>query len=221
MPSIPLSPDRISSPRLRLQRGALFAAVTLLAGGRTLAMRYRGGVLRMGLYRSRFSLSRMFRFGSCCRVLLMSSVTHRGGRVCFVGAFRRFLFLFFFLSRCLDAGELSQDFFTLFLGLAAAGELHGEDLLDDLIEFCPARHAQRFEFGGHNRKSDANRAPFVEKSANLREGRRFIGLSHQVGDLIERHFLEEPESIDGGIHLAPHELLLSVQRFLLKAQRGL
>src|SRR2546425_8374321 len=120
MPSIPLSPDRISSPRLRLQRGALFAAVTLLAGGGTLAMRCMRGVLRVRLRGSRFPLGRMFRFGFCRRVLLMSGVTHRGGRVCFVGAFRRFLFLFFLFRRFLYAGELSQDFFSLFLGLAAA-----------------------------------------------------------------------------------------------------
>src|SRR2546422_3312677 len=129
MPSIPPSPGRISSPRLRLQRGALFAPVTLLAGSRTLAMRYRGGVLRMGLYRSRFSLSRMFRFGFCRRVLLMSGVTHRGGRVCFVGAFRRFLFLFFLFRGILFSGGLLQGFFLRFLCISGAPALPGDNLV--------------------------------------------------------------------------------------------
>src|SRR2546427_8414007 len=127
MPSIPPSPGRISSPRLRLQRGALFAPVTLLAGGRALAMRCMCGVLRVGLRRSRFPLGRMFRFGSCCRVLLMSGVTHRCSSVCFVGALRGLLFLLFLFRRFFDAGELAQNFFSLFLGLAAAGELHSEN----------------------------------------------------------------------------------------------
>src|SRR5713226_3262867 len=185
---------------------ALLAGMTLLAGGSVLAMRCLGGV---------------FRLDFCSRVLLMSGVAHRRCGVGFVGSLGGLLFLFFLFGRFLDAAELSQDFFALFFGLAATGELHGEDLFYNLVKLCSAWHAKRFELGGHNWKSVANRAPLVQEGANFRKGGRFIGLRHQVRDLVERKFFEEPESIDRSIHLAPNELLLGFQRFFLKTKRGL
>src|SRR5258708_11618823 len=201
--------------------GALLAAVTfLLAGGSTLAMRCLGGVFRRVLCGGRLALGSVFRLDFCSRVLLMSGVAHRRCGVGFVGALVGLLFLFFLFWRFLDAAERSQDFFALFFSLPAAGELHGEDLFDDLVELCSARHAKRFELGGHNRKSVTNRAPLVEKGPNFRKGGRLIGLGHQVGDLIERHLFKEVESIDGSIHLAPNKLFLVVQRFFLETDRG-
>src|SRR5882762_4820919 len=102
-------------------------------------MRGVAGALRVGLRRSRFPLGCVFCFGLCRGMLLMSGIAHRGGGVSFVSAFRGLLFLFFLFQRFLDAGELSQDFLALFLGLAAAGELHGEDLFYDLVELGTAR----------------------------------------------------------------------------------
>ena len=87
-----------------------------------------------------------------------------------VNALCRLLFLLFLFRRFLDAAELSQNFFALFARLAAAGELQGEDLFDDLVELCSTWHAKRFELGGHNWKSVANRAPLVQEGANFREG---------------------------------------------------
>src|SRR6267143_709486 len=68
-----------------LQTGALPAPVALLlSGGSTLAMRCMRGALRVGLRRSRFPLGNVFRFGFCCRVLLVSGLAHGSGGVRFV-----------------------------------------------------------------------------------------------------------------------------------------
>src|SRR5437879_8605256 len=184
-------------------------------------MKGLASVLRAGLLRGRFPLGSMFcRLGVCGRVLVVSSIAHCRGGMCFVVTLRGLLFLFFLRGRFLDPAELSQNFFSLLRGLPAAGELHGEHLYDNLVELCSTRHTKRFELRGYNRKSDTNRAPLVQKGTNLRKGGRSIGLGHQVRDLIERKFLEKPESIDRSIHLAPNELLLDLQRFFLKTERG-
>ncbi len=120
------------------------------------------GVLRVWLRRGRLPFGRVFCLGFCGGVLLMSGIAHRRSSVGFVGPLRGLLFLLFLFRRFLDAGELAQNFFPFFLGLPAAGKLHGEDLLDNLIELGPASHTQRFELVGHNRKSDANRSPLVQ-----------------------------------------------------------
>src|SRR5260370_40453482 len=120
---------------------ALPAPVALLAGGGTLAMRCMRGVLRVGLRRSRFPLGSVFRLDFCGGVLLMSGIAHSRSSVGFVGALRGLLFLLFLFRRFLDAGEVAQDFFALFLGPAAAAEVHGEGLFDDGVGLKPALHA--------------------------------------------------------------------------------
>ena len=62
---------------------ALLAPVTLLAGGRALAMRGRGGTLRVGLRGRRFPPGRL---DFCGGVLLMSGVAHRGSSGSLVSA---------------------------------------------------------------------------------------------------------------------------------------
>src|SRR2546430_1576991 len=176
----------------QLRTYALLAPVTLLAGGSAPAMRGRANVLCTRFRGVMVTLdSVLCGLDFCGRVLFVSGIAHCRGGMCFVVTLRGLLFLFFFLGRFLDAAELPQKFFPLLGGLPAAGELHGEDLLDDLVEPCSTRHPQRFQLGGYNGKSDANRAPLVQKSPNLRKGGRFIGFGHQVRDLIEWKFLEK------------------------------
>src|SRR6266853_18786 len=134
------------------------APMTLLARRSALAARYPSGMLCMGLRRNRFSLGSVLRFGFRGCVLLVGGVAHGRGGVGFIGALGGLLFLFFLFRLFLDAGKLAQDFFALFLGLASAGELHGENLFDNGIELRSAHHSKRFQLGGHNRKSDAIRS---------------------------------------------------------------
>src|SRR5258708_6706096 len=109
-------------------------------------MRCMRGVLCVRLWGSRLPLGSVLRFRFRGRMLFMSSLTHGCRGVRFVMTLRGLLFLFFLFRRFLDAGELAQDFFALFLSLAAAGQLHGENLLDNGIELWPTGHAQRFPF---------------------------------------------------------------------------
>src|SRR5713226_8951523 len=139
-----------SFARHRPAKPPLLARARLLGGDGTLAMRRSRGMLRVGLRGSGFHLGCVFRFDFCGGVLLVCSVAHCRGGVGLVGTFRGLLFLFFLFRRFLEAGEL-----------------HGENLFDDLVELGPARHAKRFELGGHKRKGVANRAPLVQKGPNL------------------------------------------------------
>src|SRR5207244_5398707 len=56
----------------------------LLAGGRTLAMRYMRNVLRVGLWRSRLALGSLLCFRFCGCMLLTCGVAHCGSGVGFV-----------------------------------------------------------------------------------------------------------------------------------------
>src|SRR5260370_21747964 len=120
-----------------LGSSALLARAALLGGVSALPMRCMRGVFRVGLLGSRFPLCRMLRFGLSCRMLFMSSLTHGCRGVRFVMALRGLLFLFFLLRRFLNAGELAQNFFALFLSLAAAGQLHGGNLLANGLTLWP------------------------------------------------------------------------------------
>src|SRR5437870_2509785 len=121
----------------KLPRCELLAPVTLLACGGAPAMGGRASVLRAGLRGGRFPLGSMLcRRDFCGRVLFVSGIAHCRGGMCFVMTLGGLLFLFFFLGRFLDAAEFPQNFFSLLGGLPAAGELHGEDLFDNLVELC-------------------------------------------------------------------------------------
>src|SRR5438046_10685952 len=117
-------------------------------------------MLRMSLRRNRLPLGSLFGFGLCGCVLLVSGVAHGRGSMSFVCALC-LLVLFFFLRLFLDAGKLSQDFFALFFGLAATGELHGEDLFDESLALGPTHHTETCDIGSHTLQRVPHRAPLV------------------------------------------------------------
>lgn len=127
-----------------------------------------------------------------------------------------FLFLLLLLGLLLDAGELAQDFYALFRRFPAACKLHGENLLDDLIEFFTSWHAQCLKLVRHSSKGDANWTPFIEIGADFGERAGVIRLCKQKSHLIERKFLEETISIHWGIHITSNELLLGVECVLFE-----
>src|SRR5262249_23270413 len=98
-------------------------------------------------------------------------------------AFGGLLFFFFLLWLLLDSAELPEDSLALLQGFAASGELHGENLLDNLVEFRASRHSQRFQFIRHLRQPVANRAPLVEVRANLRERAAVARFRQQISHL--------------------------------------
>src|SRR5258708_25370835 len=110
----------IHSPRLRIAAlpaesrrpatGALLAAVTPLSGGSTLAMGCVRGVLRVGLRRRWLPFGRVFCFGFCGGVLLMSGIPPCRCRVGFVGRPPRAPFFPFVFRSFLDAHGAWQVF---------------------------------------------------------------------------------------------------------------
>src|SRR5713226_749443 len=82
-----------------------------------------------------------------------------------VRTLRRLFFLLFLFRLLLDPAELPEDLLPLFPRLSAACELHCKDLVHNLVEFRPARHAQSFQFVCHSRKADAKWPPFAREGA--------------------------------------------------------
>src|SRR6266481_3059463 len=91
-----------------------------------------------------------------CRGTDVGVLSGRRNSVHFLSALRAFLL--FFLGRFLNSGQFAQNFLALLRSLSPPCQLDRKYLLDNGVEFRPARHAQSFQLIRHARKADAQRA---------------------------------------------------------------
>src|SRR5207248_5770409 len=135
-------------------------------------------VTGMSLWRccpARGSCRRYFCFCGMVRICFRSCVLlvrRRGDcrgsvSVRFGGALRRLLFFFLLFGLFLDSAQLSQDFLALLRSFAAPGELHGKNLLDNLVELLAASHPEGFQLICRLVQSIANRPPLMQVRAYL------------------------------------------------------
>src|ERR1700683_622868 len=72
-----------------------------------------------------------------------------------------------FLGLVLDAGKVAEDFCAILGQFCLSAQLHFKELLDDLVEFLPARNTQSIQLCQRQRLTQ--RTPFLNVVAEFRD----------------------------------------------------